>query len=159
MDIHIYDANNNDEVNRMKNNDIKELNTFLKGLYMGVHAYEHYIANCDDSAVKKVLQKIQQEHKFSTMRVAERIQNLGGSPATDEGPIGSMVDWVGNFTTPSKTIDILKEALKNEKKYAVHEGGNSIKGDIIENNKKLIDDILERNEQHVQTLQKLLQEH
>lgn len=136
-------------------NDIKELNDFLKGLYMGVHAYEHYIKHCQNQEMKKVLQKIQQEHKFSAMRIAERIQNLNGTPATDEGMVGSMIDFISSFTSPKTDENIIKEAIKAEQHYAVHIAGNHIKGDIAEANKRLIDDVLESNQQHVKTLQAL----
>lgn len=35
--------------------DIQERNEFLKGLYMGVHAYEYYFQSCEDSTNKKTL--------------------------------------------------------------------------------------------------------
>ncbi|MEH6941379.1 DUF2383 domain-containing protein [Bacillus sp. JJ722] len=139
----------------MKNNDIKELNDFLKGLYMGIHAYEHYIKNSQTNDVKKVLQKIQQEHKFSAMRIAERIQNLNGTPITDEGMIGSMIDFIGSFTSPKTEENIVEEAIQVEQQYGVHKAGENIKGDISEANKKLIDEILESNNHHVHTLQQL----
>ncbi|WP_042349167.1 DUF2383 domain-containing protein [Bacillus massiliigorillae] len=139
----------------MKNDDIKELNDFLKGLYMGIHAYEHYIKHCQDLDSKKVLQKIQQEHKFSAMRIAERIQNLNGTPVTDEGIMGSMIDFISSFTSPKTNANIIEEAIKAEQHYAVHIAGKNIKGDISEENKKLIDEVLESNNHHVQTLQQL----
>lgn len=139
----------------MKNNDIKELNDFLKGMYMGIHAYEHYIRNSQNNNVKKTLQKIQQEHKFSAMRIAERIQNVNGTPVTDEGMIGSLVDFIGTFTSPKTEENIIEEAIRVEQQYGVHKAGQNIKGDISEANKKLIDEVLESNKQHVQTLQQL----
>lgn len=145
-------------MNIMDHKDTKELNEFLKGLYMGIHAYEHYIKHCQQQHAKKVLQKIQQEHKFSAIRIAERIQNLGGTPATDEGIVGSMIDFFSSFTSPKKDRDIIEEAIRMEKKYAVHQAGAAIKGDIEEAQKKLIDDILENNQRQVQTLEQLLTE-
>lgn len=47
----------------MTNNVIKELNTFLEGNFMAVHAYEKYIQHIDDGEIKRVLQIIQQNHK------------------------------------------------------------------------------------------------
>ena len=38
---------------------IKELNTFLEGNFMAIHAYEKYIHHIDDSEIKQTLQKIQ----------------------------------------------------------------------------------------------------
>lgn len=33
-------------------NVVKELNTYLRGEYMGIHAYEHYIHHTQDPQVK-----------------------------------------------------------------------------------------------------------
>ncbi|MFS0782544.1 DUF2383 domain-containing protein [Bacillus sp. 1P06AnD] len=141
----------------MEQTDVKKLNQFLKGIYMGVHAYEHFIGKCDDAAIKKVLQKIQQEHKFSGIRIAERIQNLGGTPVSDEGFTGSIADFIGKWTSPDKTKEILEKALLSERTYAVEKAGKTIKGEISKDNKKLIDDILERNASHVTLLSEMLQ--
>ena len=64
---------------------VHTLNTFLKGQYMGIHAYEHHIEKLKDLSIKKEFQTIQQDHKLHAMKVAERIQNLGGTPVDDEG--------------------------------------------------------------------------
>lgn len=136
--------------------DIHEMNEFLKGLYMGVHAYEYYIQNCEDPTVKKTLQDIQKEHKLSTIQVAERIQNLGGEPAKDEGTFASIIGKINRLTGPTNTEDIIQDAMKNEQKYAVHVAGENIKGDISEQQKRLIDQIFERNSKHVETLKQLL---
>ena len=137
--------------------DIYEMNEFLKGLYMGIHTYEYYIQHCEDTAVKKTLQDIQKDHKLSSIQVAEHIQNLGGVPATDEGTFVSLMGKIHRLTTgPTNTEDIIKDAMKNEQKYAVHVAGENIKGDISEEQKRLIDQIFERNTKHVETLKQLL---
>jgi len=136
--------------------DVQELNDFLKGLYMGVHTYEHYIQNCTDDKVKKILQDIQKDHKLSAIEVAEHIQNLGGKPVNDEGTFNSLIGSFNQFTAPTNTADIIKEAVKNEQKYAIHVAGDTIKGDISEEQKQLIDQIFERNSKHVEMLQHLL---
>ncbi|TYS51328.1 DUF2383 domain-containing protein [Bacillus infantis] len=41
----------------------KELNKFLKGMYMGIHAYEHFIEKIADEGVRAEFQRMQQEHK------------------------------------------------------------------------------------------------
>ena len=74
----------------MKNNVIKELNTFLEGNFMAIHAYDNYIHHIDNVEIKQVLQKIQQEHKQHAMMIAERIQNLGGIPVDDVGMMGML---------------------------------------------------------------------
>ncbi len=138
----------------MKNNTIEELKEFLKGLYMGIHIYDHYIDKCDDADVRRILQKIQQEHKFNAMRVAERIQNEGAIPPPAEGFLSSALAWMSQNTIPDDTKGILKEAIQAEEKYAVQQAGLHIKGDIDDDYKKLIDDILECNQRHVDMLKK-----
>lgn len=61
----------------VNNHVINTLNDFLKGQYMGIHAYENYIQKISDEQIKRELQKIQQELKNDASKVAERIQNLG----------------------------------------------------------------------------------
>ena len=47
---------------------------------MGIHGYEQHIEKLMDPHIKKEFQNIQQDHKLHAMKVAERIQNLGGTP-------------------------------------------------------------------------------
>jgi len=136
--------------------DVKELNDLLKGLYMGIHSYEHYIKHCQNPTIRTTLQKVQQAHKRSAIFLAERIQNLHGTPATDEGIFGSIIGFASSFTSPKIDEEIIEEAIRMEEKYAVHEAGDNTKGKISDSNKKLIDDILESNQQQVETLRQLL---
>ncbi|MBW8351113.1 PA2169 family four-helix-bundle protein [Bacillus sp. IITD106] len=59
---------------------------------MAIHSYEHYIQNISNPAVKKTLQKIQQEHKQHFAKTADRIQNLGGKPVEDNGFMLSIME-------------------------------------------------------------------
>ncbi|WP_211091263.1 DUF2383 domain-containing protein [Metabacillus sediminilitoris] len=94
-----------------KNTVIKELNEYLKGEFMGIHAYEHYIQHTNDQNMKKSLQQIQQDHKQHAAKIAERIQNLGGKAAEDNGFMGSIREsmmMIKGF--PDTTDEILKES-------------------------------------------------
>lgn len=135
---------------------IKELNAFLKGQYMGIHAYEHLIQSVDDFYIKKELQEIQQDHKIHAMRVAERIQNLGGHPVDDEGFIGSIQEFMSRFTTPESTDGILRTALKGEDYYGIQMSHEIVKGDLDVESKQLVDEILRHDEKHVARLRELL---
>ncbi|WP_407691424.1 ferritin-like domain-containing protein [Robertmurraya mangrovi] len=135
---------------------IKELNAFLKGQYMGIHAYEHLIQNIDDFYIKKELQQIQQDHKMHAMRVAERIQNLGGTPVDDEGFAGSIQEFISRFTTPHTTDGILRTALKGEDFYGIQMSDEIVKGDLDEQSQQLVDEILRHDEKHVEKLRSLL---
>ncbi|UII54324.1 ferritin-like domain-containing protein [Cytobacillus spongiae] len=136
---------------------IKELNAFLKGQYMGIHAYEHYIQSVDDFYIKKELQRIQQEHKLHAMQVAERIQNLGGTPVDDEGMIGSFQNYIGKLTAPTELDEQLKTILKGEDVYGIQLSEEIVKGDLDPQSMQLIERILDQDRQHVDTLKKLLQ--
>ncbi|MGN7938222.1 DUF2383 domain-containing protein [Virgibacillus sp. 6R] len=56
---------------------VEELNTILRGTYMGIRSMEHYIQRTDDLSVKSTFQSMQQEVKQNAQALAERIQNLG----------------------------------------------------------------------------------
>lgn len=135
---------------------IKELNAFLKGQYMGIHAYENLIQSTEDFYLKKELQKIQQDHKIHAMRIAERIQNLGGTPVSNEGFRGSIQNYVGKITAPKSIDEILRKALKGEEYYGIHISHEIVEGDLDPQSMQLVDEILDHDEKHVDTIKKLL---
>ncbi|MFG6119782.1 ferritin-like domain-containing protein [Thalassobacillus sp. B23F22_16] len=134
---------------------IKELNAFLKGQYMGIHAYEHLIQRVEEPDIKQELQNIQQEHKMHAMEVAERIQQLGGTPVDDEGFVGSIQNFIGRFTTPDTTDEILDSAFKGEDVYGLHMSEEIVKGDLDPESKHLIERILNEDRNHLQTLNEI----
>lgn len=138
-------------------NVINTLNEFLRGQYMGIHAYEHLIEKLDDPNVKREFQSIQQEHKQHAMKVAERIQNLGGSPVDDEGIIGSIQGYMSQFMIPDNTKGILETALMGESHYGIEISEEIVKGDLDPESKQLIEEVLDRDREHVQLLRRYLQ--
>ncbi|WP_379967978.1 DUF2383 domain-containing protein [Ectobacillus sp. sgz5001026] len=136
---------------------IKELNAFLKGRYMGIHAYEHLIHHAQDAELKKTLQLIQQNHKQHAITVAERIQNLGGTPADDAGFIGSVQELFSNIKGYAQTKDdIVKTAIKSEEDYAVRLSEEIVKGDLDEESNVIVHHIINEDRKHTDTLKKLL---
>ncbi|MCD5324645.1 MULTISPECIES: ferritin-like domain-containing protein [Pontibacillus] len=135
---------------------VKTLNTFLKGQYMGVHAYEHYIQKLDEPHIKKEFQRIQQEHKQHAQQVAERIQDLNGTPVDDEGLIGSVQGFIGKFMMPDETDKIIDSAARAESYYAVELSEEIVKGDVDPQTKQLIDQIIDEDRSHVESLHRLL---
>ena len=99
----------------MNHNDIKELNTALKGEYMAVEGFDHYIQDIGDKDLKKKLMDMQQQHQFHTIQLSERIQQLGGNPVNSSGVAGFMVEAKQKIT-PKKYIDnnIIKTAIEGE---------------------------------------------
>ncbi|MCP8967654.1 DUF2383 domain-containing protein [Ectobacillus ponti] len=136
---------------------VKELNKFLKGQYMAIHGYEHYMQKEPDPQVRAELQQIQQEHKMNAMRVAERIQHLGGTPVTDEGLLGSIQGYLHNLKIPRDTGIILENALHGEDYYGMEVAKDEVAGKLDEESKRLIDSILENQQTHVDRLNALLQ--
>ncbi|WP_242311609.1 DUF2383 domain-containing protein [Bacillus cereus group sp. BfR-BA-01331] len=118
-----------------KQSVVNTLNAFLKGQYMGIHAYEHYIEKLKDPEIKKEFQKIQQDHKQHALKVAERIQNLGGVPVDNEG--------------------IVSSALKGEGYYGVQISQEIVHGDLDPESHMLIHDILDKDREHVHVLKQL----
>ena len=97
------------------NNDIKELNTALKGEHMAVESFDHYIQDTKDQETKKNLMYVQQQHQFHAMQLSERIEELGGNPINTSGMIGIMAE-IKNKVTPKKYIDnnLIKSAVEGE---------------------------------------------
>jgi bacterioferritin len=135
---------------------IKELNAFLKGQYMGIHAYEHLIQNLEDPELKKQFQEIQQSHKFHAQQVAERIQNLGGVPVNNEGVKGKIQGFMGQLTAPHATEEIVQRALMGEDDYGIHLSREIVKGDLDQESQQLIDEILDEDQKHVEFLRSLI---
>lgn len=138
-----------------KQSVVNTLNAFLKGQYMGIHAYEHYIEKLKDPEIKKEFQRIQQDHKQHALKVAERIQNLGGVPVDNEGIVGSVQGFISQFTVPDTTEGIVSSALKGEGYYGVQISEEIVHGDLDPESHMLIHDILDTDREHVNVLKKL----
>lgn len=138
-----------------KQSVVNTLNAFLKGQYMGIHAYEHYIENLKDPEIKKEFQRIQQDHKQHALKVAERIQNLGGVPVNNEGIVGSVQGLISQFTVPNTTEGIINSALKGEDYYGIKISEEIVQGDLDPESRKLIHDILDKDREHVNVLKQL----
>ncbi|WP_211350265.1 DUF2383 domain-containing protein [Paenibacillus anaericanus] len=131
---------------------VKELNTFLEGNYMAILSYERYIQHVADPDVKKVLQDIQQEHKQHAIKVAERIQNLGGVPADDAGIQGGMVEFMNRFKKATDDPNfILQDALKGEEK-GIHISEKMVRGDLDPESLTLVKEILNEDRNHLDQL-------
>ena len=140
----------------MKNKVIKELNTFLEGNFMAIHAYDNYIHHIEDVEIKQVLQNIQQDHKQHAMVIAERIQNLGGTPVDDVGMMGHVAEFINKIKGPTKDLaPILKDALVGEHR-GIEKSKELLDGDLDPESLKLVKSILNVDQKHVELLDKLL---
>jgi bacterioferritin len=140
----------------MINDVTRELNTFLKGNYMAIHAYENYIHNVKNTKLKQVLQEIQQNHKLHAALVAERIQNLDGIPVDDVGMMGNAAKLMNKIKAPAKDSDvILKDALVGEHR-GIEKSKELLNGDLDPESLALVESILAVDEQHVDLLDKFV---
>jgi len=140
----------------MQTSVIKELNTFLEGNYMAIHAYEKYIHHIDDSEIKHTLQKLQQDHKEHAMLVAERIQNLGGVPVDDVGMMGSVAELINKIKGPTKNlVPILKDALVGEYR-GIEKSKALLNGDLDPISLDLVNAILSHDQKHIAILDEFI---
>ncbi len=136
---------------------VQALNDFLKGRYMGIHALEHYIGRMEDSEVKRVLERIQLDHKRQAEQVAERIHALGGQAATDVGFGGKIAEVLQELKGYPDTRDgIIESCLKGESKYGIGKSEEIVRGDLDEESMTLIKRILDQDRRHVEQLRGLL---
>ncbi|WP_172371107.1 ferritin-like domain-containing protein [Sporosarcina jiandibaonis] len=140
----------------MKNKVIKELNTFLEGNFMAIHAYENYIRHIEDIEIKQVLQKIQQDHKQHAMMIAERIQNLDGMPVDDVGMMGNFAEFINKIKGSTKgSAHILKDALAGEHR-GIEKSKELLDGDLDPESLTLVKHILDIDQKHVDLLDRLI---
>ncbi|WP_203249231.1 DUF2383 domain-containing protein [Sporosarcina beigongshangi] len=140
----------------MQTSVVKELNTFLEGNYMAIHAYERYIHHIDDLDIKHTLQKIQQNHKEHAMLVAERIQNLDGVAVDDVGMMGNVAELMNKIKGPTTDLtSILKDALVGEHR-GIEKSKELLDGDLDPVSLELVTAILNHDEQHIDILDELI---
>ncbi|MEH6949603.1 PA2169 family four-helix-bundle protein [Bacillus sp. JJ634] len=135
---------------------IEELNTLLRGTYMGIRSFEHYIQKVDDEEIKKTFQSMQQDVKLSAQQIAERIQNLGGVPADDEGVSGSMHSFMHKVMLPDDTNKIIEDALEGLDNYGVQYSEELVKGDLDPESKKIAEKVIDTSRRQVEKLRHLL---
>jgi rubrerythrin len=140
----------------MNNNDIKELNTALKGEHMAIESFDYYIQDAKDEDTKKKLMDMQQQHQFHAIQLSERIQQLGGNPINSSGITGVMAE-IKNKVTPKKYVDnsMIKSIVQGE------ELGIQAYGEIMANltdgaNQKLAEEMLVESVRIVEKLNQMV---
>lgn len=135
----------------MEKEIIKELNTFLEGNFMAVHAYEKFIQHIENDEMKHVLQIIQQNHKKHTIVIARRIQDLGGVPVND---VNMMMD-LANKVRPATKGDaaIIQDALAGEQR-GIKVSKELLDGELDEESLKMVQHILNADEKNIDLLAK-----
>ncbi|TDT51880.1 DUF2383 domain-containing protein [Fonticella tunisiensis] len=141
----------------MNNTTINELNTLLKGEYMAIDGYEKFIQSVDNMEAKKTLQNIQQDHKMHAIMIAERIQNLGGTPVDGVGIIGRVSEVISNIKDgrEKSDIQILKRAYDGED-VGIKMATEVVKGDLDDESLNLVKGMLDDDRSHLTTLNNMI---
>lgn len=134
---------------------IEELNTLLRGTYMGIRSFEHYIQKVDDHELKDTFQSMQQELKLNAQKIAVQIQNLNGIPADGEGMSGSMHSFMHKIILPKNSEKIIEDAIEGLSNYGVHYAEELVKGDLDPNSKQIAKEVIDTNRRFVKTLKNL----
>ncbi|MBU8732198.1 DUF2383 domain-containing protein [Cytobacillus pseudoceanisediminis] len=132
----------------------KPLNKLLQSQYMGIHSYEEFIKNLDDtSPLRSRFIMIQKDLKHHAELLSERIQELHGTPATSEGVIGKIEQFISQiFDHPQGEKDILKHAIKGENLYGIKMTEKLVRDKLDEKSMSLVHQILDKQREHVDYL-------
>ena len=123
---------------------------------MGIRSMEHYIQKLEDGQLKQHFQSMQQDTKGNAQKIAERIQNLGGVPADDEGFSGSMHSFMQKVMLPNDSEKIIEDALKGIHKYGLQYSEELVRGDLDSESKQMVEEVFDTNRRHVEQLKELL---
>lgn len=135
---------------------VNELNVFLKGNYMAIHAYDRFIQNIHDPKVREIFKKIQRNHQRHAQLISERILELEGQPVDSAGMIGQMIDWMNTFKKETKELaHIIKDAQTGEFR-GIKKSKEMLEHDLDIKSLTIVKQILEKDEEHVSMLTKIL---
>ena len=76
------------------NNDVKEMNKFLKGIHMGGTTFKDYLRKAKGPDLKNELVQIIESFKRHEEAITNRIEKLGGNAADTLGIMGTMADFL-----------------------------------------------------------------
>jgi bacterioferritin len=136
---------------------IEELNTLLRGTYMGIRSFEHYIHKVEDEELKRVFQSMQQDVKLNAQKLAQRIQNLGGVPADGEGFSGTLHSFMHNAMLPNDTSEMIENALKGLDHYGVQYSEELVRGDLDPQSRQIAEAVIDTSRRQIEELRQYLQ--
>ncbi|MFP9128589.1 DUF2383 domain-containing protein [Niallia sp. BSM11] len=136
---------------------IKTLNKFLQGQFMGIHAYEHFIENLEDTSLKQSFSDILTEHTKNAHIISDRIHQLGGEPVTNEGVVGKAESFIGNLFDPDNGDEvIIKHAIKGENLYGIKMSEQLVRNKLDEDSLQIVHQVLNKDREHVDYLKSLI---
>ncbi len=123
---------------------------------MGIRAFEHHIQNLDDPALKQKFQAMQQETKKNAQKIAERIQNLNGVPADNEGLSGRIHSSMHKMMLSNDSEGIMEDAIKGLDQYGVEYSEELVKGDLDPESRKIAEEVIDTSRRHAEEIKNLL---
>jgi len=123
---------------------------------MGIRAFEHHIQNLNDPVLKQRFQAMQQETKQNAQIIAERIQNLNGVPANNEGLSGRIHSSMHKMILSDDPVDIMEDAIKGLDKYGVEYSEELVKGDLDPESRKIAKKVIDTSRRHAEEIKALL---
>lgn len=79
---------------QMHQNDIEQLNRFLKDEKAAVETYQQCVEKMDDAEIASELVALQKSHQQRASLLSNKIKELGGSPELESGMWGSFARMV-----------------------------------------------------------------
>ncbi len=141
------------------NNDIKEMNKFLKGIHMGGTTFKDYLSKAKNPELKSELVQIIESFKRHEEAITNRIEKLGGNAADTLGIMGTMAD----FFEKIKLIPVNTDLEVCEHAVAAMEMGIKQGEKFINDNKDLDDSLMsevkavvEDYDNHLRKIQSLI---
>jgi uncharacterized protein (TIGR02284 family) len=99
--------------------DIDQLNSYLKGERSAVETYDQAIEKMDDHGVRMQLQQLRDSHQMRVQKLVQRISMLGGDPADDSGIWGGfakLMEGGAKLFGKDAAIAVLEEGEDHGKK-------------------------------------------
>lgn len=139
---------------------LKNLNTILQGEHMAIDIYHTYINNLNDSKLKEHLQEFQQDHKLHAIKLASRIQDLGGSPDESRGMAGFFAKTGAKLDTLTDVnpMDLLRKLYDGEDQ-GIARTEQIMRGVLDDSSLEIVEDIISEDHDHLKKMEKLLAEY
>lgn len=133
-----------------------ELNTYLKGIHMGIDSYKHLIKKTENTSLKCTLNEVLQNYKNHDTEISNRIIDLNEIPTEGVGIGGKLAETFNNI----KNITVTTDSEILETAYDGCKTGVIMGQKFIEENSKILDEtslniIKNTLHQDEQSLQKL----
>lgn len=142
-------------MDRETTTSINELNAYLKGEYMAIDSYEKYIEKLHTPQAKEDMNSILKDHKEHAHMISERIKQLGGNPVQSVGISGKMGELMNSIKNigPRSDEEIFREASYWEEK-GTNMAHEIVKGDLDPESGSIIENIINTDRSHIDTLKK-----